>query len=697
MPLNNKIKLANIGFLVTLTFIIYIGFLLFNSFDKDKKGDELLNHSFDVVATNRQLLSTIKDAESAQRGYVITDNPKFLEPLVKSVALKDSLMTRLMVLVGKNPVNLAQVELLNELVRQKYQSIDHTLLLKKEKGQKAAVAYINLGQGRLLMESIRGKFERFDKEENKILQQCIKNSQTSHNAIEKILLLGNWSLVFIFSLLFYNLFKQLRRVKQNEELLFIQNEWHNQTLISMGDAVVTTDINGIVTMLNNAATQITGWATMEAVGKSIPQVVSLQDAKTETPLKGELLRVLKEKKPLYLNKDIVLIRKYSTKSFIECSGAPIHNKKGKVIGAVYIIRDINDRVKAEAERYKATQKIESARNKFYQILESNPVGIAITEVSSRKIKYVNEAFCLMSGYTREMLLGYNAEEFNFIHHKDRMAEVRALEKNKGKARNIEAKFHKKDGSSIDVLFHVDTLELDNVLCHSANLVDITHKKQLEDKIVKLNQTLEKRVKVRTAALEQQKNFTENILNKISTEIIVYDKNRKYLYANTEAFENKELRQWVIGKTDYDYCAFLGIDDYLAESRTKAFDGCKKQIDNEWVDEIPLEDGSVKYMLRILHSVPNDDKYILTGYDITHIKQAALASEEYTQNLEHMMAMTSHQVRHAVAQILGLKNLLQDELSQEELQTVVGYMNTSIDSLATYTHELTDFIYAVKSN
>jgi PAS domain S-box-containing protein len=697
MPLNNKIKLANIGFLVTLTFIIYIGFFLFNSFDKDKKGDELLNHSFEVVATSRQLLSTIKDAESAQRGYVITDNPKFLEPLVKSVALKDSLMTRLTVLVSKNPLRMAQVELLKDLVRQKYQSIDHTLLVKKEKGQKAAVAIINLGRGRLLMESIRGKFEHFDKEENKILHQCVLNSQTSHKAIKKILLVGNWSLVFIFSLLFYYLFKQLRRVQQNEELLFVQNEWHNQTLISMGDAVITTDTNGIITMLNNAATQITGWATKEAVGRSIPQVVSLLNAITDIPLQGELLRVLKEKKSLHLNKDIVLIRRDATKSFIESNGAPIRNKKGKIIGAVYIIRDINDRVKVETERYEATQKIESARKKFFQILESNPVAISITEVTSRKIKYVNEAFCLMSGYTREMLLGHNAGDFNFMHHDDRDAKVRTLKKNKGKARNIEAKFHKSDGSSIDVLFYVDTLEVDNVLCHSSNIIDITHKKQLEDKIVKLNQTLEKRVKVRTEALEQQKNFTENILNKISTEIIVYDKNRKYLYANTEAFENKELRQWVIGKTDYDYCAFLGIDDCLAVSRTKAFDGSKKQEDNEWVDEIPLGDGRIKYMLRILHPIPNDDKYILTGYDITHIKQAALASEEYTQNLEHMMAMTSHQVRHAVAQILGLKNLLHDELSQEELQTVIGYMNTSIDSLAAYTHELTDFIYAVKSN
>ncbi len=797
----NKIKSVSFGLIIVLTTIIFLSVILFRSIDQNNKNEKLVNHTYEVLATSKQLLSVVKDAETSGRGYILTDNIKFLEPLHNSKKQKDSITTKLIYLVSDNPHQSKEVSKIKKLITSKFNYIDQLMALHKNEGQKAAIEFISHGRGSILMDSIRNSFGNFDKEENRLLHQRVLKSQLSNRNVKNILLVGIWCVIIIFLIVFSSLFNQLHRLRKKEEQLFIQNEWYNQTLISMDDAVITIDNLGKITMLNEAATIITGWKNKEAVGKNINTVVTLINSKTGNKIDNPSLTVLTNNTPISLTKDIVLIRKDGRKLYVEDNAAPIHNTKGAVIGAVIILRDIHEKVLAEeerdmiytisadmiaiagnegflkrvnpafehilgyseqellttsffefiheedverskeefgnllngtptlnfvcrvvckngtikwlewnvipmgdilyanardiTERQKVAEKVEASRRKFYKILEANPVAIAITSCKEGRFKYVNDAFCEMSGYPKELLIDNLAGDFKMMTHENRDEKVKDLEANNGQAKNIEASFKKSDDSFIDVIFYVETIDIEGELCHLSSLIDITHKKKLEEKITKLNQTLEKRVKERTEELVKQKKFTDNLLNKIPTEIAVYDKNRSYLYVNPECIENEELRTWIIGKNDYDYCAFLGLDTILAEKRTAAFDKIKSSEDVSWVDEIQLPDGTLKYMLRMLHPIENDDKYILTGYDITHIKLAEKEHEEYTNNLEQMMFMTSHQVRLPVSHILGLSSLLHEELSQADLAEIIGHFKNSVDSLDKFTHELTDFIHNLK--
>ena len=801
MHSTNKIKSVSFGLILVLTTIIFLGVILFRSIDQNNKNEKLVNHTYDVLATSKNLQSNITDAETALRGYIITDNFKFLEPLHNSKKQKDSLTTKLSNLISDNPHQIKEVAKLKGFITKKYDHINQNLIIRKNEGQKAAFDFINEGHGRILMDSIRNSFNHIDKEENKLLHQRVLNSQLSNRTVKNILLIGIWSIIVIFIIVFNSLFNQLRRLRRKEEQLFIQNEWYNQTLISMDDAVITIDNQGKITMLNEAATIITGWKNKEAVGKNINDVVTLINSKTGNKIDNPSLIVLINNAPISLNEDIVLIRKDGRKLYVEDNAAPIHNKKGLVIGAVIILRDIHERILAEeernmiytisadmigilgcegvfkkvnpafenilgyseqellstsffnfihkedveqtkeefinlsngtptlnyacrvvckndnikwlewnvipmgeifyanarniTERKKAADIIEASRKKFYKILEVNPIAIAITSCKEGRFKYVNDAFCQMSGYPKEMLIDNLAGDFKMMTHENRDEKVKDLEAKNGQAKNIEGSFKKSDDSFIDVIFYVETIDIEGELCHLSSLIDITHKKKLEENITKLNQTLENRVKERTEELVKQKKFTDNLLNKIPTEIAVYDKNRRYLYVNPECVENEELRLWIIGKSDYDYCEFLGIDTTLADKRSEAFDKIKNNEDVNWIDEIQIQDGIVKYMLRMLHPIENDDKYILTGYDITHIKLAEKEHEEYTNNLEQMMFMTSHQVRLPVSHILGLSSLLHEELSQADLTEIIKHFKNSVDSLDKFTHELTDFIHDLK--
>jgi signal transduction histidine kinase len=211
----------------------------------------------------------------------------------------------------------------------------------------------------------------------------------------------------------------------------------------------------------------------------------------------------------------------------------------------------------------------------------------------------------------------------------------------------------------------------------------------------MNYELEKRVKKRTAQIEKQKQFTDEILNKIPTEIAVYDSQEKYLYVNPKGIESQEIRDWVIGKTDFDLCKLNGLDPALAEKRHWSFQNIQSNESVEWIDEIPQEDGSTKYMLRILHPLDKKKKFILTGYDITQLKQAEKEKTEYIKSLEEMMFMTSHKVRLPIANIIGISDLLEYDLDKEELGKVIHNMKASVNALDAFTRELTMFIHNVK--
>jgi signal transduction histidine kinase len=103
----------------------------------------------------------------------------------------------------------------------------------------------------------------------------------------------------------------------------------------------------------------------------------------------------------------------------------------------------------------------------------------------------------------------------------------------------------------------------------------------------------------------------------------------------------------------------------------------------------------KAMLRMLQSLSDNDKFTLTGFDITKIKSVEKDKLEYINDPEEMMFMTSHKLRHPITQIIGLSDLLGDELSQEELTKVIGYSKASIASLDTFSRELTMFIHDLR--
>ena len=135
--------------------------------------------------------------------------------------------------------------------------------------------------------------------------------------------------------------------QQTYEALHEQREWCRVTLASIGDAVITTDINGGVTFLNPVAQSLTGWTLEEAAGQPLDRVFRIINEESRQPVESPAVRALREGVVVGLANHSLLIAKDGTERPIDDSAAPIRNDKGEVAGVVLVFRDISERRRQE--------------------------------------------------------------------------------------------------------------------------------------------------------------------------------------------------------------------------------------------------------------------------------------------------------------------------------------------------------------
>ncbi len=165
-----------------------------------------------------------------------------------------------------------------------------------------------------------------------------------------------------------------------EEALFDEKERAQVTLNSIGDAVLTTDLNSNVTYLNVVAETMTGWSRQAALGRPLAEIFRIIDGGTREVGKNPALRAIKEDMTVDLAVDCVLIRRDGIEFPIEDSAAPIHNRQGQVMGAVIVFHDVSQ------SRAMAQKMAHLAQHDF---LTGLPNRLLLTERLAQAIRLAN--------------------------------------------------------------------------------------------------------------------------------------------------------------------------------------------------------------------------------------------------------------------------------------------------------------------
>lgn len=137
------------------------------------------------------------------------------------------------------------------------------------------------------------------------------------------------------------LFDVSNQEKYREEL-YVEKELLSKTLNSIGDGVVTTDNGGVITAMNKAAQEITGWSGRDAKNRPFTDVFRLKSEITGNMIPDDPIRkVLREGKIVGLANHTLLINKQGHPVPIADSAAPITDEEGKTFGVVMVFRDVS--------------------------------------------------------------------------------------------------------------------------------------------------------------------------------------------------------------------------------------------------------------------------------------------------------------------------------------------------------------------
>ena len=140
---------------------------------------------------------------------------------------------------------------------------------------------------------------------------------------------------------FVRAIRNMAERKTAAEMLFTEKERAQVTLDSIGDAVLSTDLQGKVTYLNVVAENITGWSREEAVGRDIGEVFVIIDGSTREPCTNPLRAAIRKNRTVGLTPNCILIRRDGAEFAIEDSAAPIHDQHGLATGAVIVFHDVS--------------------------------------------------------------------------------------------------------------------------------------------------------------------------------------------------------------------------------------------------------------------------------------------------------------------------------------------------------------------
>ncbi|HEY3965969.1 MAG TPA: PAS domain S-box protein [Planctomycetaceae bacterium] len=261
-----------------------------------------------------------------------------------------------------------------------------------------------------------------------------------------------------------------------KEILQRQSELLQLTLSSIGDAVVTTDVEGKVQTLNRVAELLTGWSQQDAQGRPLAEVFRIVNEDSRQPVDNPAERVLREGCVAGLANHTILIARDGTETPIDDSAAPIRDAQGRVYGVVLIFRDI-------LERKRSDEALRRSERELSEFFENATVGLHWVGPDGTILR-VNRAELDLLGYSREEYLGRHISEFHA--DKDVIDEMLRRLLAGEDLRNHPARMRCKDGSIKHVLINSNVLWEDGVFVHSRCITrDVTERMQVAESQARL--------------------------------------------------------------------------------------------------------------------------------------------------------------------------------------------------------------------
>ncbi len=473
------------------------------SFRQIGESAEARRHSFLVVGGATGLLSTLNEAETSQRGYLLTGDEAFLAPYL---AARDGSRAQLEKLRQLTSIGAAHQHLdaVAPLVEAKLAEMARVIELRRKPDMAGVQAVVGSGQGKRLMDSIRTEMNSFARlEEAALVQREAEFQSNMRHLLIVIIVASVLALLFALALVYLIYRTAQQRLKNlvhletrhllvdqegtNKQLQQINVELQeskgqlNVMLNSIGDAVMATDAQARVTLLNPVAEQLTGWTQREAAGRPVDEVFRIINKDSRQPATIPVMATLAQGTVQGLANHTVLIARDGHECDIADSCAPIRDPDAQVVGAVLVFRNVS-------EEYAVQQALRDSAAQIQTILNTVVDGIVTLHARGGLVETVNPAAEHMFGYSSAELVGQSFSllipELDQDQRNGSLEYYSASDEARASGLGREVVGRRKDGSFFPMEMAVSEMWLRGQRYFTGILRDISARKQAEAALLK---------------------------------------------------------------------------------------------------------------------------------------------------------------------------------------------------------------------
>ncbi|MEG8947695.1 PAS domain S-box protein [Rosettibacter firmus] len=402
-------------------------------------------------------------------------------------------------------------------------------------------------------------------------------------------------------------YEDITERKLLEESLRIRESQLRTTLYSIGDGVIAVDADGMITMMNSVAENLTGWKENEAIGLPLEEVFNIINEETRNKVENPVRRVLREGIVVGLANHTVLISKDGREFPIADSGAPIFDDNKNIIGVVLVFRD-------QTEERKIQKAIKESEEKFRELSESALVGVYL--IQDNVFKYVNPSLAKTFGYEVDEIIE-KLGPLDLTHPEDRKTVAENIRKrieNEVKEIRYEFKGFKKNGEAIFVEVHGVRIIYKDKPAVIGTLIDITERKKAE-----------------MALKQAEENFRHSFDNS-PVGLRIVNEEGKTIYANKSLLD-------IYGYNSIDELLNTSVSNRYTKESYEEFKK-RRELRKQGVEtphyEISIirKDGEIRdldvYRKEIIWN--NQKQYLVIYIDITEKRKAEKALKESEERL-----------------------------------------------------------------
>ncbi len=192
------------GFAVCFVLLLAIGLVAYRSLETLTKTSYAVTHTYQVLGRIDGIISLLKDAETGQRGFVITGDENYLEPYQAALGAIDKLVGELRELTADNPNQQKRIDAMAPLIAAKLAELKRTIELRRSAGFEPTQKAVASNVGKQYMDDLRRLGSQMDQEERELLKRRAEEVESAANSANIVIALGTlFCLVFVSVTGFY--------------------------------------------------------------------------------------------------------------------------------------------------------------------------------------------------------------------------------------------------------------------------------------------------------------------------------------------------------------------------------------------------------------------------------------------------------------------------------------------------------------